>query len=196
MDVNQVSDIVELFLLQDYNDGIESDPELFQLLLESLSEKMQYDNTANPRNIPAGSSASQTEIFNAINEASAKYGIDSDLIKSVIRQESNYNPDAVSKSGAEGLMQLMPATAKSLGVNNPLDVLENVDAGTRYLKNLLNSFNGDIKLALAAYNGGIGRMGKLGVNSDDKITKMPEKTQNYVKKVTEYYNKYKEEANY
>lgn len=196
MDVNQVSDIVELFLLQDYNDGIESDPELFQLLLESLSEKMQYDNTANPQNIPAGSSANQTEIFNAINEASAKYGIDSDLIKSVIRQESNYNPDAVSKSGAEGLMQLMPATAKSLGANNPLDVLENVDAGTRYLKNLLNSFNGDIKLALAAYNGGIGRMGKLGVNSDDKITKMPEETQNYVKKVTEYYNKYKEEANH
>lgn len=190
MYVNNISDIIESFLLQDSITGVESDPEIFQLLLAELLDKAQDGSNVDAQNVSSEGPPTSKEISDAIDEASSKYGIDSNLIKSVIKQESNYNPEAVSKSGAEGLMQLMPATAKSLGVNNPLDALENVDAGTRYLKSLLSSFNGDIKLALAAYNGGIGRMGRLGVNSDGKISKMSEETQNYVKKVIDNYTKY------
>lgn len=190
MDVNEISDIIELFLLQDCSIGGESSPEMFQLLLDSLSKDTE-GNAVSINDAGNKACADSQEISAAIDEASSKYGIDCSLIKSVIKQESCFNPEAVSKSGAEGLMQLMPSTARSLGVSNPFDALENIDAGTRYLKSLLNSFNGDIKLALAAYNGGIGRMEKLGVNSDGKISKMPMETQNYVKKVIQNYEKYK-----
>lgn len=97
-----------------------------------------------------------------IKKASQAYGIDERIITAVIKQESSFNPRAVSRCGAGGLMQLMPATAKSLGVKNVFDVEENVMAGTRYLKQKLEEFDGNLPLALAAYNAGSGAVKKHG----------------------------------
>jgi soluble lytic murein transglycosylase-like protein len=97
-----------------------------------------------------------------IRQASAKYGIDESVITAVIKQESSFNPAAVSSCGAQGLMQLMPATARSLGVEDPFNPEENIMAGTRYLRQKLDEFDGNLALALAAYNAGSGAVRKYG----------------------------------
>jgi hypothetical protein len=126
-----------------------------------------------------------SELFTGVNlivdELSAKYGVDAKLIKSVIKAESNYNPDATSHAGAMGLMQLMPQTAQGLGVTDPYDIFQNLDGGTRLLKTLLNSFGGSTELALAAYNAGSKRVIDAG-----GVPPIPE-TQNYVKQVLSMY---------
>ena len=96
------------------------------------------------------------KIERSIQKAARKYDLSPRFIKGVIRAESNFQVDAVSRAGALGLMQLMPATAKELGVSNPLDIDQNIDGGCRYLRKMLNCFGGDAKLALAAYNSGPG----------------------------------------
>ncbi len=111
-----------------------------------------------------------------IDTASVTYGVEKPLIVSVIKAESNFNPDAESPKGALGLMQLMPATARELGVSEPLDPVQNIMGGTKYLKQLLHRYDGNTPLALAAYNWG---MGNLERNPD----KMPDETVEYVKKV-------------
>ena len=117
------------------------------------------------------------DIRQSIRNAAKKYAISEKLIQSVIQAESSYRPDAVSPAGAQGLMQLMPATAKELGVTDPFDIDQNVDGGARYLKKMLDRFDGDIKLALAAYNAGPGTVQRYNGN-----VPYPE-TQTYVQRV-------------
>lgn len=116
-----------------------------------------------------------------ITGKSSKYKIETAIIRAVITAESNWNPGAVSNRGAIGLMQLMPSTAKDMQVINPFDPEENIEGGTRYLRHLLNRFNGDIELALAAYNAGPARVEKSG-----GVPSIPE-TKQFVKKVLSIY---------
>lgn len=112
-----------------------------------------------------------------------KQGVDPRFIHAVIKQESRYDPKAVSPVGAEGLMQMMPATAKRFGLKDPFDPAANVEAGTKYLKWLLERFDGDVSLALAGYNAGEGAV--------DKYKGVPPygETQNYVKQIVSNYGK-------
>ncbi|MBN8047983.1 MULTISPECIES: lytic transglycosylase domain-containing protein [Paraclostridium] len=127
------------------------------------------------------------QIENAIAISSKKYGVDENLIRAIIKVESDFNPKCTSKAGAKGLMQLMPENCRDLGVKNPYDIYENIDGGTRHIKEYLDKYNGDTKMALMAYNGGPTRMRKRGVNSPEDIYLMPKETQNYVPKVMKYY---------
>jgi soluble lytic murein transglycosylase-like protein len=129
-----------------------------------------------------GSDLVTTEELNSyFDEASATYGVDEKLLKAVAKAESNFNPSAVSSAGAIGIMQLMPSTAAGLGVSDSFDARENILGGAKYLSQLLNKYNGDTSLALAAYNAGSARVDEYG-----GIPPFTE-TQNYVAKVLAYY---------
>ncbi|SFD58361.1 Soluble lytic murein transglycosylase [Paenibacillus catalpae] len=132
-------------------------------------------------------SSSPTDYDALITNAAAKYGIDPGLIRGVIQTESGFRSDAVSSAGAKGLMQLMDATARSLGVTNSLDPLQNIDGGSKYLSYLLSKYNGNEQVALAAYNAGPGRIDRLGIATDSELQanldKLPVETQRYIGKV-------------
>jgi hypothetical protein len=119
-----------------------------------------------------------------INQAAEAYGVDPALIKSVIKVESDFNSNSKSPKGAMGLMQLMPTTASDLGVLNAYNPAENIQAGTRYLKTLLKRYDGNIDMALTAYNWGMG-------NLEKKPGKIPAETKNYVENVIRYYDRAK-----
>ncbi len=123
----------------------------------------------------------------AISQSSKKYCVDENLIRSIIKVESNFNPNTVSSAGAKGLMQLMPQNCRDLGVTDPFNIEQNIDGGTRHIKEYLDKYNGDVQMALMAYNGGPTRMSRRGVTSINDIYKMPKETQNYVPKVMKYY---------
>jgi soluble lytic murein transglycosylase-like protein len=128
-----------------------------------------------------GHQASQEEIDASIVMAAARHNVDPNLVRAVVKVESNFNSNAVSSKGAIGLMQLMPKTARQLKVKNPFDPDQNVDAGVRHLKYLLESYNGDVNLTLAAYNAGEGA-----VRRSAGVPHYSE-TQNYVRRITNLY---------
>ena len=128
----------------------------------NISKKMIKPNKKNNK---------KAMIEDAINIASVKYKISEDLIKAVIKTESNYDQYGVSKAGAMGLMQLMPKTTLELGVEKPFDIYQNIDGGVRYLKLMLDRYNGDLEKALAAYNAGPHNVDKASGIPDIKETK-------------------------
>jgi soluble lytic murein transglycosylase-like protein len=121
------------------------------------------------------------EMDSVIEAAAARHNVDPNLVRAIVKVESNFNPRAVSSKGAMGLMQLMPSTARSLRVRNPFDPEQNVDAGVRHLKGLLESYNGDVALSLAAYNAGSGAVARSGGVPPYR------ETRNYVRQITQLY---------
>jgi SLT domain-containing protein len=121
--------------------------------------------------------AGEALIADSITRAAQRYNLPEKLIASVIQAESNFQVDAVSPAGAQGLMQLMPATARELGVDDPFDVRQNIDGGASYLRSMLDRFGGDVRLALAAYNAGPGTVEKYNGNVPYR------ETQNYIERV-------------
>jgi len=140
---------------------------------KQLRTKLQFASTVNP-----------AEYDQIISACASKYGVKSSLIKAVIHAESGYNPNAVSRKGASGLMQLMPGTARSLKVSNSFDPKDNVEGGVKYLRFLLDTFHGDVSLAVAAYNAGLNKVARYG-----GIPPYNE-TRSYVNKVLSYMQSY------
>ncbi|HLX83767.1 MAG TPA: lytic transglycosylase domain-containing protein [Terriglobales bacterium] len=124
----------------------------------------------------------QEDIDVAIDQAAARHNVDPSLVRSVVKVESNFNPNAVSRKGAMGLMQLMPSTARSLNVVNPFDPAQNVEAGVKHLRALLDNYRGNVSLSLAAYNAG-----SAAVSRSAGVPHYRE-TQNYVRRITSLYN--------
>jgi soluble lytic murein transglycosylase-like protein len=146
--------------------------------------RRETSESANAKIQAANSSlapSSHQDIDAAITMAAARHNVDPNLVRAVVKVESNFNPNAVSRKGAMGLMQLMPSTARELKVQNPFDPQQNVDAGVRHLKRLLESYGGDVKLTLAAYNAGSGAVARSA-----GIPHYAE-TQNYVRRITSLY---------
>src|ERR1700732_2817348 len=145
------------------------------------SAAAEVSKTEQVSSLVRGTPFTQQEIDAAIDEAASRHNVDASLVRAVIKVESNFNPNAVSRTGAMGLMQLMPQTARQLNVVNPFDPQQNVDAGVRHLKRLMESYGGDVRLSLAAYNAGAGA-----VSRSAGIPRFSE-TRNYVKRITELY---------
>ena len=146
------------------------DPLSFRSTLESVQKKQ-----ASSGRLSAGKN-----LDSIFEEAAARYGVNADLLKAIGKAESGFNTSVVSSAGAIGVMQLMPATAQSLGVRDPYNARENIMGGAKYIAQLLDKYNGNTRLALAAYNAGPGNV--------DKYGGIPpfEETQNYVKRVMGY----------
>ncbi|HOK00919.1 MAG TPA: lytic transglycosylase domain-containing protein [Spirochaetota bacterium] len=132
-------------------------------------------------NIDPDKPLSKGDIDKIVEYYASRNNVPASLVKSIIKAESDYNPEAISPKGAMGLMQLMPETVMSLGIENPFDPEQNIKGGIIFFKDLLNSYKGDYKLALAAYNSGKGNVDKYGGVPDFKETK------DYVRKVIDYY---------
>lgn len=138
--------------------------------------KAQQPTLTEPQRTP------REQIDKLIDNIAGRVKLAPELIRSVVAAESSFNPNAVSPVGAQGLMQLMPATAQDLGVNNSFDPQENLDGGSRYLKQLLDKYDGDLDHALAAYNWGQGNVDRQG------LANMPTETRNYIAKIKQMLN--------
>ncbi len=142
-------------------------------LLDTLMSKIEQATQEKRQYAPQ-------ELDSIIDRASQQYGVSKKLIAAVIKAESNFTPDCTSPKGAMGLMQLMPDTAKELGVKNPYDPVENIMAGTRYLKGLLDRYSNNLSVALAAYNWGMG-------NVERSNGSLPRETVQYIARVMQDY---------
>jgi soluble lytic murein transglycosylase-like protein len=146
------------------------------IVRESGTERKSAVKPSKNKNATGG------EFHNIAEEKAKKHNVDPKLVKAVIRAESNWNPRAVSSKGAVGMMQLMPKTASDLGVGNRYNPEENIEGGVKYLRFLLDKFNGNLTLALAAYNAGPAKVEKVG-----GVPSIPE-TVDYVKRVMNDYS--------
>lgn len=173
------------------------DAHLSRLLLRSCLSRGGSIRGRNPGpgRASSGSGSSPERLFNSvrsrgravdpkvyegiIKNAAARYQVPEELVKAVIKVESNFNPHATSHMGAMGLMQLMPGTAQDLGVRRPYDPAENINGGTKYLRELLDRYNGNVPKAVAAYNCGMANVEK---------GRLPQETRSYLKLVSQYYN--------
>lgn len=162
---------------------------------QSGSGEAQTGQTeANATSVPASRKTKHSKLrvktgYKAIIEqAGRQHGVDTALIQAIIMAESSYNPRAVSKRGAAGLMQLMPVTADSMGVKDRFDPVHNIDGGVRYFKSLLVRFDGDTRLALAAYNAGARKVRQYNGIPPFKATHY------YIARVFQYYERYKDLA--
>ncbi len=133
----------------------------------------------NYRKIAEGHMITSNDIDTVIEDAAKRHNVDPNLVRAVIKVESNFNPHAVSRKGAMGLMQLMPSTARLLNVSDPFDPEQNVEAGVKHLRGLLDNFNGDVALSLAAYNAGEGAVRRAGQHVPNYS-----ETRDYVRKIT------------
>jgi soluble lytic murein transglycosylase-like protein len=145
--------------------------------VDQYLDKPSGEQNSTPRN-----GFTQMEIDAAINKAADRHNVDPNLVRALVKVESNFNPNAVSRKGAMGLMQLMPQTARQLRLTNPFNPDENVDAGVRHLRELLDNYGGDVRLSLAAYNAGTGAVAR-----SSGIPHYAE-TRNYVKRITQLYS--------
>jgi hypothetical protein len=152
-----------------------------QVQTQPSSDLAHEKSTSASRSTIGGDSAPPSFLDDIVNQVAQRHAVDPNLVRAIIKVESNFNPYARSRKGAIGLMQLMPTTAKSLNVSNPYDPAQNVDAGVRHFKALLNTYNGNLELSLAAYNAGIGA-----VQKSRGVPRYPE-TRNYVKRITGIY---------
>ena len=149
--------------------------------VNEILQRSNHDTTqASSFNFNRGS-YSPEQVESAIEQAANRHNLDPNLVRAVIKVESNFNPNAVSRKGAMGLMQLMPNTARQLNVTNPFDPAQNVDAGVRHLKKLLQTYGGDVPLTLAAYNAGQGAVARSA-----GIPRFGE-TRSYVRRITDLY---------
>ncbi len=167
------------FALNNINNDIKNHINNIDNNVSSIDKNINNIKTDN--NIAAGVTPSKTQLMSMIEQISEKHGVDEKLVKALIKQESGFNPKAKSKAGAMGLMQLMPATAKGLGVVDAYNPVQNVEGGVKYLKSMLEKYNGNVILALAAYNAGPGAV--------DKYDGVPpyKETQNYVRNILANY---------